>query len=72
MNNLSTSFLQGDSFMNNGEKEYQRFMSELMNKASEINEKYQNLSNDNKSRVQASIKPIIDAGLFAWLFDNHQ
>ncbi len=58
--------------MKNEEKEFQEFMLELTNKANEIKEKYKKLSEVNKLRVQANMKPIIDIGIAKWLFENHQ
>ena len=56
--------------MHEEERKYQEFMLELTKKTKELNESYFKLSDNNKRKFQANVKPILDAGAFAWLLGN--
>lgn len=50
-------------FMNQEEKEYLRFISELINKANEITKEYNKLSDNNKYRIYLFLKQTVWAGI---------
>ena len=58
--------------MSKEEKDYQEFQLEFTNKVKELKEKYDNLSDTNKRRFYTEVKPLIDSGVFAWLFGKKQ
>lgn len=56
----------------NEEREYNDFIWDLEKKAKELNDKFQKLSDQNKTKVYNTIKAFEYANLALWLFGNKQ
>ena len=58
--------------MSKDESDYQEFMAEFVNKVGELKEKFNKLSDNNKRRFYAEVKPVLDTEAFRWLFGKKQ